>query len=100
VCAINKVTTVTPVTKPQWPNCVVCAGELLTHPRPIDWVASHTNCDVGKADGLAIQAKDLDSPLKALHFTLHMQSNSWYEGTNWRELMEQIYPEYGVRNGD
>jgi hypothetical protein len=78
------------------PMRVFTAAELMERYRPpVHWVWSHSDCDISPHDGYDIKLTQINTPLKALHMTLHLlTTKNWLRVTNWEDVMRQLHPEY------
>jgi hypothetical protein len=68
----------------------VSASELLLLPDRVPWIWGHQKC-VDRFQFYWIDGERIDTPLKALHWTLHMMEKNWFESTRWDSVIDRLF---------
>lgn len=77
--------------KKNHPGPVLTVGEVMAFPHRVSWVWHHFGCNTDS--GYDIEATRFDTLRKALHWTIHLQDKTWFQDTNWRDVIHRFYPE-------
>ena len=61
--------------------------ELEVGPAPVPWEWGHARCVRGD---YAIDEDRIDTPGKALDWTLHLMKKAWFEATDWERAVRRL----------
>ncbi len=73
------------------PDGVIAFPADVPHPAPWRW--GHGKCLPYDNYLYDLAATDIDTPVKALAWILHLGEKSWLDDTDWREAFYRIYPQ-------
>ncbi len=79
------------------PEPVLGVIDFLNYPDQIPWKWHHIACNEDGA--YCIEATRFDDLRKALHWTIHLRDKTWFQDTNWREVIHRFYPECDTESG-
>ncbi len=63
--------------------------EFASLPAQVEWRWSHVECNP-RPSKFWIDAAELDSTIKVLNWTLHLQEKPWYPVTDWPKVVSQL----------
>ena len=72
------------------------SGELVMQinslPSRAAWFLTHTSCST---EGVTydFEVSRIDTPLKALHWLMHLDGKNWFPHTNFDRVIELLYPD-------
>lgn len=72
-------------------NPVFHVSDLLTLPERVHWKWHHSKCN-GQSS-YWIDACRFDTVEKVLQWTIHLMDKTWFQLTDWREVIHRFYPE-------
>lgn len=66
---------------------VIPLDAFAAYPDPVHWEWGHARCVRGD---YAIDEERIDTPAKALGWTLHLMKKAWFEATGWETSVRRL----------